>query len=105
MAVAERLLDNTGVVFGTASPLLAGLVQPLTVCVTEYVPPVVTVIELVVCPVFHKNVAPETPVADNTELPQLLTTLSSGAGVLEADGDTVTDEDSLVHPFAVWVTE
>lgn len=63
---------------GEAISLRFGLAQPSTVCDTVYVPSVVTVIELVVSPVLHNNV-PVTPVAVNTELPQLLITDISGA--------------------------
>ena len=63
---------------GEAISLRFGLAQPSTVCDTVYVPSVVTVIELVVSPVLHNN-DPVTPVAVNTELPQLLITDTSGA--------------------------
>lgn len=63
---------------GEAISLRFGLAQPSTVCDTVYVPSVVTVIELVVSPVLHNN-DPVTPVAVNTELPQLLITDISGA--------------------------
>ena len=81
MAVAVRALDNTGIAFGAATPLAAGLTQPLIVCVTEYEPAVVTVIDAVVAPLLHNN-APVVPVAVNTELPQLLVTFTTGvAGI------------------------
>ena len=47
-----------GIAFGAATPLPEGLVQPFTICVTEYVPAVVTVIDEVVAPLLH-NRSPE----------------------------------------------
>jgi len=44
-----------GIAFGVATPLPEGLVQPFTVCVTEYVPAVVTVMDEVVAPVLHNK--------------------------------------------------
>ena len=44
-----------GIVLGDAMPEPLALGHPLTVCVTEYVPPVVTEMEVVVAPVFHDN--------------------------------------------------
>ena len=65
-------------VTGAAFVLAAAPVQPSTVCDTVYVPSFVTVMELVVSPVLHNN-DPLIPVAVNNELPQLLTTDTSGA--------------------------
>lgn len=76
VTAADRLVDNAGIALGAATPLAAGLAQPLTVRVTVYVPAVVTVIELVVAPVLHNN--EPVPVAVNTELPQLLVTETVG---------------------------
>ena len=45
-----------GIVLGAATPLPDALVHPSTVCVTVYVPPVVTVMDAVVSPVLHNNV-------------------------------------------------
>ena len=44
-----------GIVFGAATPLPGGLVQPFTVWVTVYVPAVVTVIDEVVAPLLHNK--------------------------------------------------
>ena len=44
-----------GIAFGAATPLPEGLVQPFTVCVTVYVPAVVTVIDGVVAPLLHNK--------------------------------------------------
>jgi len=45
-----------GIDFGAATPLPEGLVQPFNVCVTEYVPAVVTVIEdEVIASVLHNK--------------------------------------------------
>ena len=44
-----------GIAFGAATPLPEGLVHPFTVCVTEYVPAVGTVIDEVVAPLLHNK--------------------------------------------------
>ena len=88
-----------GIDFGTAVALAEGLVQPFAVCVTVYVP-FCTVMELVVSPVLHENVAPETPAADSNELPQLLTTAITGA-VGIALGAAVALPKALVIPPTV----
>jgi hypothetical protein len=88
---------------GAAIPVPAGLVQPLTVCVTVYVPPPVTVIEEVVAPLLHNN-APVNPVAVSNELPQLFVTFTIGAGTLEFIGAAVPLPEVLVHPLTVCVT-
>jgi hypothetical protein len=54
-------------------------------------------------PLLHKNVAPEAPVAVNTELPQLLTTETPGAAGI-VFGAAVALADGLVQPFTVCVT-
>jgi len=81
VAVADRLLDKTGIALGAATPLPAGLAQLFTVRVTVYVAAVVTVMELVVAPVLHNN--EPVPVAVNSELPQLLVTETVGAEGME----------------------
>ena len=58
-----------GIAFGAAMPLPGELLQPLTVCVTVYVPPDVTVIALVVAPLLHSK-DPVKPEAVSIELPQ-----------------------------------
>lgn len=54
--------------------------------------------ELVVCPVLHNNV-PVKPVAVNTELPQLSTTVTPGVTGI-AFGAAVALANELVHPPA-----
>ena len=44
-----------GIACGAATPLPEGLVHPFTVCVTVYVPAVVTVIDEVVAPLLHNK--------------------------------------------------
>ena len=57
-------------------------------------------IEEDVDPLLHNNVVPATVLADNTELPQLLTTVITGVGVdLGADDALAV----AVHPFATSV--
>ena len=79
----QLLLTETpgapGIAFGAAVSLANELVQPFTVCETVYEPDVVVEIKLVVSPVLHK-IDPVTPVAVNSELPQLLLTDIAGAG-------------------------
>src|SRR5213596_4001745 len=67
-----------GINLGAATPLPGRLVHPVTVCVTVYVPAVVTVIDEVVAPLLH-NKEPVNNVAVNVELPQLFTTVTPGA--------------------------
>ena len=89
-----------GIAFGAAVSLPAGLVHPFTFWVTVYIPPVVTVIDGVVAPLFHNN-DPVTSAAVNTALPQLLTTLTAGAATEEFAGAAVPLPEVLVHPFTV----
>ena len=104
VAVAVRLLVNAGVGLGAAVPLADGLVQPFTVCLTVYVPAVVTVIEAVVAPVLH-NKDPVNDPAVNKVLLQLFVTVTVGAGTLEFIGAATPLPGELVHPLTVCVTE
>lgn len=61
---------------------------------------VVTVIAPVVSPVLHENVAPGSPVAVNTELPQLFSTDTPGADGIDF-GVAVPLPEGLVQPFSV----
>ena len=99
VAVADKLLDNTGIELGAAEPLPAWLVQPSSVCVTVYVPAVVVVIDDSVPPLFHNNV-PVKPLAVNTELPQLLITDTPGATGI-AFGAAKVLAEGLVQPSMV----
>ena len=59
--------------------------------------------DVVVAPLLHNN-KPVTLVAVNTELPQLLTTLTVGVAGIAFGADTPVPA-ALIHPFAVvWVT-
>ena len=80
---ADTVVSPVELAFGAAIPLPVPLVHPPMVCVTVYVPPVVTVIDEVVALVLHKTELPEIkPVAANVEDPQLFVTLTPGvAGV------------------------
>ncbi len=91
-----------GIAFGAATPLPEELVQPFTVCVTEYVPAVVTVIDDVVAPLLH-NKEPVNDVAVNVELPQLSTTDTMGADGISCGAAPPLPEE-LVQPFTVCVT-
>ena len=92
----------TGIAFGAAAPLPEGLVQPFTICVTEYVPAVITVIDEVVAPLLH-NKEPVNEPAVSVVLPQLSTTDTVGADGI-AFGAATPLREGLVHPFTVWVT-
>jgi len=91
-----------GNVLGAAVPEPATLVQPSTVCVTVYVPAVLTIMEEVVAPVLHNNVP--VAVVDKVEVPlQLLTTLTIGvAGVVF--GAAVPKPASLIQPSTICLT-
>jgi hypothetical protein len=65
-----------GIAIGAATPDPLGEVQPPTVCVTVYVPAVVTLIDAVVAPVDHNKFV---PVADKVDEPQLFVTVTTGA--------------------------
>ena len=92
-----------GIAFGAATPLPEGLVHPFTICVTEYVPAVVTVIDEPAAPVLH-NKGPLYPDVDNTELPQLFTTVTLSVDGI-AFGAATALREGLVQPFTVCVTE
>ena len=66
-------------------------------------PAVVTVIDSIVSPVLHNNV-PVYPDAINKELPQLFTTVTTGASAGEFNGVAMSLPGVLVQPFIVWVT-
>jgi len=102
VAVAVKLPDNAGIGVGAAVALADGPVQLFTVCVTVYVP-AGTVIELPVALLLHKNVAPEAPVAVNSEVPQLSTTETPGAAGIDF-GAAVAFAIGPVQPFTVCVT-
>ena len=91
-----------GIACGAATPLPEELVHPFTICVTEYVPAVVTVINEVVAPLLH-NKEPVNEPAVSVELPQLSTTDTVGADGITFGAATPLRE-GLVHPFTVWVT-
>src|SRR5262249_28454360 len=94
-----------GAVFGAAVPLPAVEVHPFTVCVTVYVPAVLTVIVGVVAPLLHSIVAPPAiPVAVSVDVPsQLSTTVTPGcAGAVFGAAVPLPAVD--VHPFTVCVT-
>lgn len=63
----------------------------------------VTVIVAVVSPVLH-NKEPVKPEADNTELPQLLVTVTVGASGVVL-GAALPLPGALIQPSVVWVTE
>ena len=92
-----------GTAFGAAIPLPSGLVHPSTVCVTIYVPGAVTIMDDVVSPVLH-NKLPVNSEAVNKELPQLFTTVTTGATPKLLDGAATPLPGTLVHPFIVCVT-
>mgnify|MGYP000161827994 CR=1 FL=1 len=85
-----------GAANGAAVPEPGGLVHPPTVCVTVYVPAVVTVIDAVVSPVDHNKFV---PVAVNVDDPQLSVTVTVGAaGIAPAVIDVVPQVPGVTHP-------
>ena len=92
-----------GIACGAATPLPEGLVQPFSVCVTVYVPAVVTVMDEVVAPLLHNKEPPNEP-AVNVELPQLFSTVTTGADGMSFGAATPLPEE-LLHPFTVCITE
>ena len=95
--------DTNGVgaeVSGAAIPSAVGLEHPFIIWATVYVPAAVTVIAGVVSPVLHNN-EPVYPDADNTELPQLLITVTVGTSVTEFFGVAVLLPNVPVHPSTV----
>ena len=95
VAAVVLIVGVEGVVFGAATPEPDADVQPFTVCVTVYVPALLTVIGEVVSVVLHNKV-PEV-VADNVEVPlQLLVTFTDGANGV---GFIVKDKILVVHPL------
>jgi hypothetical protein len=91
----------SGIATGAAVTIVEALLQPPTVSITVYVPGSVTSIEGVVSPVDHNTDPPDTTL--NVELPQLFTTLATGAGN-ELIGFADTEAGTLVHPPTVCVT-
>jgi len=86
-----------GVGSGAAEPVPCSLVQPLTVCVTEYTPAFVTVIDDEFAPLLHKR-EPLKSEAVNTELSQLLTIDTVGAAGI-GFGVATPAPGELLHPF------
>ena len=99
---ATETTGADGIAFGAATPLPEELVHPFTICVTKYVPAVVTVIVEVVAPSLH-NKEPVNEPAVSVVLPQLSTTDTVGADGISFGAATPLPE-GLVHPFTVWVT-
>ena len=98
--------DKTGavgmVVGAVVTELLAALVQPAMVCVTVNVPVVVIVLGLMVDPSLHVIVAPVArPVAVITELPQLFTTVKTGAVGIAVGAVVTALLAALVQPPTV----
>jgi hypothetical protein len=94
--------EATDEIIGAAITLPGSLVQPFTVCVKVYVPPVVTVIDVVVSPVLHSNDPVNDP-AVKTEWPQLFATVTVGAGGI-IFGEAVALPSALTHSLTVCVT-
>ncbi|ALD21340.1 hypothetical protein AM218_09080 [Hymenobacter sp. DG25A] len=85
--------------------LLAGLIQPFTVCLTVSAVVDVTVRGLPEPPSLQVSVLPATRlVAVTVELSQLLTTPSTGAAGVGLGAGVTELLAGLVQPFTVWVT-
>jgi len=89
--------DGTG--FGDDVPLAGVLTQPLAeTWVSEYVCALFTVMDVEVAPVLHNTDSVKLP-AVNTELPQLLATLTVGAVGIVFGADVAVPV-WLTHPLA-----
>ena len=85
--------------FGAALPLPPALSHPFTVWVTVYDPAVVTVMDVVVAPVFHNKDPVKLP-AVTAELPQLFNTVTVGAEGIDF-GAAALLAAALVQPLTV----
>ena len=96
------IVGVAGTRFG-ADEALAVAVQPFaaSVRVTLYVAVFVTVIDEDVDPLLHNNVVPEMALVDNTELPQLLVTVTPGVAGIDLGADDALA--AAVHPLAASV--
>ena len=91
------VIPAVGAVLGSAKPEPDALVHPLTVCVTVYVPAMLTMIEDVVSFVLHNKV-PEA-VVDKVDVPlQLFVTLTTGVGT--TSGCAIVAVQVVVQPLA-----
>jgi hypothetical protein len=97
------IVGAEGIALGAATPLAGVLVHPLIVCVTVYVPAVVTVMDDVVAPLLH-NKDPVNDPAVNMELPQLFVTVTVGVVAEELNGAATPLPGKLVHPVTDCVT-
>ena len=93
------IVGADGIVLGADNPLAVGPVHPFTVCVTVYVAELVTVMDVVVALLLHNN-DPVKLLAVNTELPQLLTTVTVGADGIFFGTDPPLPA-ALTQPFTV----
>lgn len=94
---ATETVGAGGVVFGAAVPLPVKLLQPFTVCVTEYIPAFATVMEDEVAALLH-NREPVKSDAVKTEFSQSLTTLTAGATGISF-GTAMPLPAKLLQPF------
>ena len=94
----EAVVSPVLVVFGAATPEPASLTQPFTVCVTVYVPALLTLMDEAVSAVLHNNVP--VAVVDKVDMPlQLFTTVTEGV----AGGVPVTSHEQVeLLKLAVW---
>jgi tetrahydromethanopterin S-methyltransferase subunit F len=86
-----------GIAIGFATPVPGSEIQPPTVCVTVYGPPVETVIEAVVSVVDHVRFD---PVVVKVDVPQLSTTVTTGVDGV-AVGFATPVPGSEIHPPTV----
>ena len=103
VALLGVIIGAVGIEFGLDDMAAGALVHPLAaVWVTVYVAALETILIGVVIPLLHNN-DPVKLEAVNTELPQLLATLTEG-DVGTAFGAEVPLADGLTQAFTVWVT-
>lgn len=93
-------VGTEGMVLGDAMAVAGAPVHPFAFCVTVYVPPVVTVISALVNPLLQSS-EPFVEAAVSVELPQLLMTVTIGAGKVLLTGIACAVAAALEHPFTV----
>lgn len=93
------IVGVNGTAFGVAIAEPCALVQPPIVCITVYVPALVTVIDEVAAPLLHNKVP--VAVVDKVDEPQLFEIVITGTGT--ASGCVIVTGTDAVHPLASFI--